>query len=176
MVCGTASAYAATDATQTGRSVTPTPRAIEDNTELKPHMGILVGATNPEGSGNTGSEIGIDVGYQPYIPYAVGAEFIHSRVENGTTTDKRNTLWVKGTYNFGGDIIILRESYVGLAAGAVMLSDKTAAAVAPLVGFDIPMQMENGKHISFGANARYAIVSEGEADTFSLNGAVKYWF
>lgn len=161
---------------ETGQSVTPKPRAVEKSSEWKPHVGFLVGATMPEGSGDSSSEFGVDVGYQPYIPFGLGAEFIHSDVDVGNEKQERNTIWVKGTYNFGGTIDILKESYVGLGVGAVIKSGEAAAAVAPLIGFDIPIGDRQAGYFSLGANARYAIVSNNDIDTFSLNGIVKYWY
>jgi len=159
-----------------GRSVIPEKRAVQTESEYKPHLGLLAGAAQPEGSGDTASEVGIDIGYQPYIPYGMGLEYIHSRVDDGSDTKDRDTVWLKGSFNFGGTATLIRDSYVGLGLGAVMLSDRTAWAAAPIAGFDIPLERKQNQFVSVGAAARYAIVSDGEVDTFSLNGVVKYWF
>lgn len=161
---------------ETGRSAIPEKRAVQKDAEYKPHLGLLAGAAQPEGSGDTASEVGLDIGYQPYIPYGVGLEYIHSRVDDGTDEKDRDTVWLKGSFNFGGTMALIRDSYVGLGLGAVMLSDRTAWAAAPIAGFDIPLERKQDQFVSLGASARYAIVSDGEVDTFSLSGVVKYWF
>lgn len=163
-------------AQQTGRLVVPQKRPVRIESEYRPHLGILAGAAQPEGRGEAASEIGFDVGYQPYIPYGAGLEYIHSRVDDGTDKKDRDTVWLKGSFNFGGTMALIRDSYVGLGLGVVMLSDRTAFAAAPLAGFDIPLEREKPQFVSLGAAARYAVVSDGEVDTFSLNGVVKYWF
>lgn len=163
-------------AQEAGRSFVPEKRPVQKESEYKPHLGVIAGAVQPEGSGETSSEIGLDLGYQPYIPYGVGLEYIHSRVDDGSEEKDRDTIWLKGSFHFGGTITLIRDSYVGVGLGAVIMSDRTAFAGAPLVGFDIPLEREKSQSVSLGASARYAIVSDGEVDTFSLNGVVKYWF
>jgi hypothetical protein len=45
------------------------------------------------------------------------------------------------------------------------------------LGFDIPIREALlGSYLSLGADARYLEVAGDAADTFSLNGVVKYWF
>ncbi len=166
----------AAQAADAGQSVLPQPREVRESSEWRPHVGVIVGAAQPEGSGDTNSELGIDVGYQPYIPFGLGAEYIHSRVDDGTETKDRDTVWAKGTYNFGGTIPVIKDSYVGVGVGAVFKSDRTSVAGAPIVGFDIPIQKDEQRFLSVGASSRYAVVSDGDVDTFSLNGVVKYWY
>ncbi|MBC7752672.1 MAG: hypothetical protein H7Z71_00435 [Moraxellaceae bacterium] len=158
------------------RSVVTSPRPVQEVAEFRPHLGLIVGVSRPEGSGQESSDLGIDFGYQAYIPFSLGAEYFRSRVDDGKAIKDRNTVWLKSTYNFGGTIPVLNHGYAGLALGAVFNSDKTSAAIAPVIGFDIPVtDMERG-FLSLGATARYAIISDGELDTFSLGGVVKYWF
>ncbi len=163
-------------ADQAKQSVLPQPRPVAESSEWKPHFGVLLGAALPERSGVGASEVGIDIGYQPYIPYGLGAEFIHSRIDDTEKVADRNTLWLKGTYNFGGTQPLIKNSYVGLGLGGVFKSDGTSAAVAPLIGFDIPLKQEDGKTFTLGMNSRYAIVADDEVDTFSLTGVLKYWY
>lgn len=162
----------------TGASTLPKPRPVEDTTEWKPHVGLMGGITSPSGSGNNAGEFGIDVGYQYYIPFSLGAEYLHSEVDNGATTDKRDTVMVKGSYNFGGDNSFFRKTYAALAVGASFTPDGTALAAAPIVGFDYPIRdgERTKDYFSVGANARYTFVGNNETDTFSLLGAVKYWY
>lgn len=162
-----------------GSSTFPQPREVMDTSEWKPHVGLVAGFAAPEGRGNSSGEYGIDIGYQPYIPYGVGLEYTHGEdIDNGTTTQDRDTVWLKGSYHFGGDTMIIKDSYAGLGLAAVMKSDGTSVAAAPILGFDIPIKqgMEAAGFFSLGANARYAVVSDGDVDTFSLSGVVKYWY
>lgn len=163
-------------AAETGTSTIPERRSVQRQSEYKPHVGLLAGAAQPEGSGETASELGFDIGYQPYIPFGAGLEYIHSRVDDGIDKRDRDTVLLKGTFNFGGTMTLIKDSYVGLGLGAVFLPDRTAAVAAPLLGFDIPLQQDRQEFVSLGASAKYAVVSDGEVDTFSLNGVVKYWF
>ena len=158
------------------RSVVTNPRPVQEVAEFRPHLGLIVGVSRPEGSGQESSDLGVDFGYQAYIPFSLGVEYFRSRIDDGNEIKDRNTVWLKSTYNFGGTIPVLNHSYAGLALGAVFNSDKTSAALAPVIGFDIPVtDMERG-FLSLGATARYAVISDGELDTFSLGGVVKYWF
>ncbi len=168
----TLSAHAA----ENGKSILTKPRPVQQTNEWRPHVAVLVGAAQPEGSGVAASEFGIDVGYQPYIPYGLSAELNHSRIDDGSQTKDRNTLWAKGTYNFGGDTMIIKDSYAGVGVGSVFKSDGTSLAIAPIVGFDIPMDVGERNFISLGASSRYAIVNDGEVDTLSLAAVVKYWY
>ncbi len=158
------------------RSVVTKPRPIETGSEFKPHVGLLMGASQPEGNGQESADLGIDIGYQAYIPLSLGAEYIHSRVDDGAETKDRDTIWIKSTYNLGGTIPVIGQSYVGLGLGAAFRSDGTSAAIAPIVGFDIPVVDFEQGFMSLGANARYSVVVDGELDTFSLAGVAKYWF
>lgn len=158
------------------RSVVTKPRAVEVESEFKPHVGLLLGVSQPEGAGQENADMGIDFGFQAYIPFSLGAEYIHSRVDTGNETKDRDTVWLKSGYNFGGTIPVINHSYVALGLGAVIMSDKTSAAIAPIVGFDIPVAQIDEGFMSLGASARYAIIADGELDTFSLGGVVKYWF
>lgn len=158
------------------RSVLTDPRPVEEPSEWKPHFGVLLGASQPEGSGVTASEFGIDVGYQPFIPYSLAAELSYASIDDGTETKDRTTLWGKFSYNFGGDNDIIRYSYIGAGLGVVAKPDRTSLAIAPIVGFDIPIQVPELAGFSLGAAAKYAVVSDGEVDTLSLSAVAKYWY
>lgn len=157
---------------------------MAQRSELKPHFGLLTGFATPEGNYRTSAEYGVTFGYQPYIPIAVGLEL--STTYNNTSEGpesrdlQRTKLLVQGTYNFGGNVPILSQSYVGVAIGPMIESvnndDTWEVGTLPTVGFDYPFQLRNGKDISFGANARYLMSSSSAANTFSLNAMAKYWF
>ena len=173
--------FAATTNSTTG--TLPQHRSVMDVSEYKPHVGAQLGFSEPEGSYQTGSEIGVDVGYQPAIPYGVGFEFIHARAQsqgNDVALDRTVAL-AKGTYNFGGDIDIIKDSYVGVGVGAAFVSGATALTFGPLVGFDIPLNkrgVDNDMNgvVTLGALAKYLILEGSNPDTFALNGMMKYWF
>ncbi len=177
-VLGFASLLAALNASaqESGRSVLTDPRPVAESSEWKPHFGVLVGASQPEGSGVTAGEVGIDIGYQPFIPYGLAAEISHARIDDGTESKDRTTLWAKGTYNFGGDYDIIRYSYIGAGLGVVAKSDGTSVAIAPILGFDVPLRVDELAGFSLGASSKYAVVSDGEVDTFSLAAVAKYWY
>lgn len=142
--------------------------------ENKPHVGLLAGATMPEGDGDATAEVGVDIGYQPYKNYGFGAEFSNATVDTGDDDIARNTLLLKAMYNFSEESGI-RYMYLGLGAGAVFTSDDTQAMVAPIAGFDVPVTSQNTEYITLGANARYNVIAD-ETDAFTLTGAVKYWY
>lgn len=151
-------------------------RAVESRSELKPHIGFMAGATQAEGTSQSTSQLGIDVGYQPYIPFGLAAEYSYSRLDDGDEADNRNTLWAKGSYHFGGNTVVIRNSYVGLGLGAVLKTDGTSLAAAPMLGFDIPVVDRGAQGLSLGAMTRYAVVGNDESDTLLLSGVVKFWF
>ncbi len=167
--------------TSTGSSTLPKPRAVEETTEWRPHVGLMLGVNSPEGSYRAAPEYALDVGYQPYIPFGLGLEIATSRIEQKDDGDalSRTMAWVKGSYHFGGDTVILKDSYVGVGLGAAMKSDGTDIASAPLLGFDIPFKNANSQeraYFSLGAHAKYMVVSGSDPDALSLNGVMKYWY
>lgn len=171
--------YAQNDASP-GSSIYPKARPVETRSDFKPHVGLLAGMISPEGSYDAGSELGVDIGFQPYIPFATGLEVAYSRAENRNEADdlNRTTVLAKASYNFGGDIVILKDSYIGLGLGGAFTSDTSRWVSSPILGFDITVRelpQENQK-VSLGAMAKYAIYEGSDVDTFSLNGLVKYWF
>lgn len=173
----------AADNSRTGEVSSTFPKAtpVEDVSELSPHLGVKVGVANPEGSYDSAPEFGIDVGMQPYIPFGIGLAYTQSRnvSRSGAHDLERATVLARATYNFGGTTPVVKNSWVGVAAGPVFRYNGTDVGVAPIVGFDIPMKQGSatGKYLSLGADAKYlALVNSDEADALSVNGTVKYWF
>ncbi len=172
----------AQESANTTSSPLPTPREVQVDSEFKPHIGAQLGMANPEGGFDTGSEIGLDIGFQPYIPYGIGVEFTQIRAESkgeNVGSIDRSTVMAKGTYNFGGDIAFIKHSYVGAGLGGVFYSGDSALVLAPLVGFDIPLNMTADRRagiVSAGALAKYSIVEGSNPNTLSVNGMLKYWF
>jgi hypothetical protein len=164
-------------------SIIAKPRALESESELKPHLGLLLGLSNPEGAYSSGAELGLTMGYQFYIPYSLGFEL--STVGNEASSDsaelRRTKALAQLTYNFAGNIPVISKSYVGLGMGPMLESfrgdDDFVWGVMPVVGFDIPLMSGKIENVfSLGANARYLISSSGLPNVFSTNVAAKYWF
>ncbi len=164
---------------RTPSSVMPEPRQLTSFEEWRPHMGLTVGVATPEGRYDSAAELGVDVGAQPYIPFGVGAEFLTTATQESENDNlRRTTILLRGTYNFGGTLPMIRYGYVGVGVGpAFHLGGNTELAAAPMVGFDIPLQhAANHEYLSLGARAKYMFVAGGEADAFAVNGALKYWY
>jgi hypothetical protein len=161
-------------------STFPKERPLSEWSESRPHVGVIAGVTAPEGSFDSTAEYGIDVGYQPYIPFGLGAELTHSRTRSDVDELlDRTSLLVKGTYHFGGTTMLIKDSYVGVGVGAIAKNDGTDLAAAPLVGFDIPLKDESQKgreFFSLGAHAKYMVVSSNDPDGLSMNAVLKYWY
>lgn len=162
---------------ETGSNTFVQPRPVQSQDELKAHISAFLGGNSPEGSSRTGTEYGIDVGFQPMIPFSAGVEINHNTYQNDNEdTQDRYNLLLKGAYNFGGDIPVIKNSYVGVGAGVAMINSIGYLVSAPMVGFDLPVTKVEGKTLSLGALAKYTIYEGDNPDSFSLSGVVKYWF
>ena len=158
------------------KNVMTKPRPVTQLGEFKPHIGLLFGAAQPEYSGITANEVAVDIGFQPYIPFGLGAELSHVRIDSGQGPENRDTILFKGSYHLGGSTVVLKDSYFGLGLGAVFKPYGTSLVMAPLVGFDIPVSQTAEGKMTLGANLKYAIVGDDELDTTTLSGVVKYWY
>lgn len=150
---------------------------------FRPHMGFLMGGAQGEGALDQGVEYGIEAGYQPYIPFGLGIELSTVTAERDDLAGDdmtRTKFLVKTSYHLGGQIPILKDSYVGLAAGPMLESvgsdDDLYVGLMPNLGFDIPFERKSNDFVSAGFAARYLVSSSGNPDVFSLNGTLKYWF
>ena len=154
------------------------PHPVQRTNEYRTHFGINAGINNPEGSRGATPELGIDVGYQPYIPFGIGAELSTSRFDGADDEmHKRVTLLGRGTYNFGGETPVIRYSYVGLAAGPVFLHDGTEFGIAPVMGFDIPLFDKSVEDsVSLGFITKYLFVTSKDPDSLMTSAAVKWWY
>lgn len=149
--------------------------------EYKPYVGILAGMTYPEGDGTDEGEVGIDIGYSPMkTNFLLGAEYSHARFDDVAANDEidRDTVLLKAVYGFRGDTdtMLLRDSWVGLGAGAVLTDDDTVAVASPMIGFDVPVTSTETEYLTLGLNARYNFVEADAIDTSTVAGAVKYWY
>ncbi len=152
------------------------PREVSENSEYKPHIGLLLGTNTPEGSNRTGGEIGFDIGYQPYIPVGIGLMYSRKTFENSNyTTEERDEALVKATYHFGGTIPLIRSSYFGFAAGTTSDDGVYKLISGPLIGFDIRVGQVNNTGLSLGALAKYVIYEGDSPDSTTLSGVLKFW-
>ena len=166
------------DRVQTNTSTFPKPNPIESKAEYKPHLGLIAGAIDPEGSYDPGFGYGLDIGFQPYIPFGVGLELTKSE-SNGRRQNEdieQTALLLKGTYNFGGSNFLIRNSYAGIALGEVTKPGHSDIAGAPLVGFDMPIKEKAHNYLTLGLNAKYLLINGDDPDVLAINGAVKYWY
>jgi hypothetical protein len=163
------------------QSTFPTPREVLQE-GLNPHIDVTAGLNNPEGRFKTGPEFGFAFGFQPYIPFGLGMSLTYSSnsaTDGSTRRLERTAVLLKGSYHFAGSLPIIKYSHVGVAIGPVINEDATYFGLAPIMGFDIPVQEWVGEYISFisvGMEAKYMMVTSREADGLSINGALKYWF
>ncbi|MBC7386574.1 MAG: hypothetical protein H7301_10510 [Cryobacterium sp.] len=184
VVCASA-AQDGNDVTATSRTqILPRPHAVDNRAELKPSVGILAGYSTLNGGSfsNNGAAI-LDVGFQPYVPFGLSAQFQYSpgNVGSGAAQRDLNTTNVlaKGTYNFGGYVPVLRNAYVGLKSGLTIytgdIDTSTHYSLGPVIGFDIPIDQK--KTMTLGAEGTYlGVLGENSPDQVSALGAVKYWF
>ena len=150
--------------------------------EQKPSLGIRTGIANVEGSDEQAWEYGVEAGYQPFIPISIAVE-LSGYVQESDGADEgmtRTKLLGKGLYNFGGTIPVVRHSYLGAGVGPVYDNRNNEQefniGLAPVAGFDIPLSRRTSEYLSLGATVAYLIVTGDNADAFSANGALKYWF
>jgi len=165
----------------TGASTFPEPSQVDSRAAAKAHVGFLAGMNSLDGSGyENASNLGLEIGLQPYIPYALGAEINYSKNSGKKNNSdlERLTALLKGTYNFGGANALLSKSYVGLATGAIFANDsrRTDVVLGPLVGFDFPMLIHSSDMVSIGVQVKYLVTSGSEPDTLLASAAFKYWF
>lgn len=175
--------YAQVDTPGESQDTLPRPRPVSGPGELKPSVGVLGGFTAPDSNDYRSSiEYGIEAAFQPYFPFTVGLELSQADYDgDGDLPDiERTKVLVKGAYNMGGTVPVIRHSYVGFGLGPLI--DRGDANVTyfgfmPNFGFDIPVAQQQDQNLTVGANARYLISSaEANPDALSLNGVVKYWF
>ena len=178
-------AFAADDTRGASRRDTfPEARPVDNRSEMKPSVGILAGYSALNGgaySNNAGAIL--EAGFQPYVPFGLSAQFQYSPGDvnvAGFKADLNTTnLLAKATYNFGGDIAVIRNSYIGLKTGATIYSgdfdSSTHYALGPVIGFDIPVDVHH--NLTLGAEGTYlGVMGDNSPDQVSALGAVKYWF
>jgi hypothetical protein len=167
------------------QSVLTTPRKSEGREEMRPHIGALIGLSNPNDDYGTNLQYGIDVGFQPIIPFSLSMEISRVQTESSDSIDKdldRVNLLAKANYNFGGNIPVIKNSFVGAALGPIFDNYEGVTYVrlgtGLNLGADFPItSAETMQDVwSIGANVGYLLVSDTDTDTLNVAGVVKYWY
>lgn len=153
----------------------PELRAAEVS-EQRWSAGVASGVNSPKGEASSSAEYGVIIGFQPMIPIGAGIEANTTRLKNDNDVRQTNVL-LRSTYNFGGDVPVLRSSFVGVGLGPVFISNKVRWTGAPLLGFDIPLDTKTHDYLSLGLEAKYLFVTNTDVpDLFAGALALKYWF
>lgn len=151
---------------------------------MKPNFGALVGYTDAVNDGiSQDASFGLELGFRPIIPISLGAQWQYtpgSLDQPGPkVTFNTSNFLLKAAYNFGGDIPIIRNTYLGGKSGAVINtlegSTKAKFAVGPVLGMDFPV--DANEKFSLGAELSYlGIIGDNTPDPYSALGAMRYWF
>lgn len=143
-----------------------------------PHLSLLAGVADTEDR-DSSANYGIEVGIRPILPLTSSIELSGNvgGKQEGRATITRTKLLAKANYNVGGDIPLIRDTYIGAGLGPVLDNNRhdqdVELGVAPQVGFNIPV---TGTQVSVGANANYMFVSGDKPDVFALNGVATFWY
>jgi len=170
-------AFAASDAANESRTF-PEPRPLMSEGERAPSLGAFGGITDTRQGLRNGTSYGVEYGWQTYIPWSAAVELSGYVSDHSSTspTLTRTRLLGKYSYNLGGTIPVIKDSYIGLGAGPVLDNVRNTntweVGVVPQIGFDIPVVSQ----FSLGANANYMFTIGPNADVFAFNGVAKYWF
>lgn len=151
----------------------PEAKEVENKDEFKIHMGLTAGVSSPNGDAESSPEFGINVGFQPVVPLGVGVEITTAELDE--TNVQRTSVLPRLAYNFGGDIPVLRHSYVGVTSGPVFVDSDVEWSAGPLAGFDIPLTPQTSNFLSLGLQAKYLYITDTQ-DTFAAGVALKYWY
>lgn len=160
------------------------PKITRDEGSVKPHIGLMAGYLGEIGDTTVqdGAAL-LDVGIQmsgietsAQFQYAPGSI---STPGGGKVDYDVADILLKVATKFGGDMPLIRDSYIGAKSGAVLTTTdsetKTFFGIGGTAGFDIPVDVASG--ISLGAEGTYlAVIGENIPDQASVLGAMKYWF
>lgn len=149
----------------------------EGGSEKKWSAGIASGVNSPTGGLASSAEYGVIVGFQPTMNMSTALSANTTRLDTSNDVRQTNILF-RSSYVFGGDVPVLKNSYVGVGAGPVIISNsKIRWAGAPIVGFDIPLSSKSHDYLSLGLEAKYMFITKTDVpDLFASALAVKYWF
>jgi len=154
----------------------------EDKLMANPSIALRSGVADTDLSHyDAGWGYGIELGFRPKDLYSyafeLGGHVNKSNQEAPTLT--RTKLLGKGLFTTGGNLAVLKYTYIGAALGVIWdnLDNEVAteAGIAPIAGIDVPL-LGDAKKLSLGGDVNYLFVSGNKPETFEVNGAVKYHF
>lgn len=149
-------------------------RSSTETGERISYMGLSGGASNPIGDLNTSAEMAVGIGAQPEMGVGFGGELSTTRLDD-PEENQRTALLGQVAYKLGGDVPVARHSYFSVGAGPAVVKTQIKWAIAPAVGFDIPLTNKVHDTISLGLNAKYMGVTSSP-DAYVGSAAVKYWY
>lgn len=138
------------------------------------NMGLTGGGENPNGVFRTKTQLGVVANSQQIEGAGFGAEVNTTQLDDADKT-RRTLALAQAAYRMGGDIPLIKDTYVAVGAGPAFVKSKVRWAVAPAVGFDVPLNNKIHETISLGLNARYVGVNSSP-DSYVGSAAVKYWY
>lgn len=151
------------------------PEAKESTaSQQKWRAGLTTGFNSPKGDIGTTTEYGFTTAFQPMGPLGFGLDVTSARLDD-QNRNRRTVAMINGLYNFGGDIPILRTSYIGVGGGPILLDKKIKWGYAPLAGFDVPFSQKSHDFVSLGLTAKY-LINPNTPNSLSAAAALKYWF
>jgi hypothetical protein len=151
----------------------PTSAAAE-RSEKFVYMGIIGGGENPNGSLGTAAQVGLVAGSQFVSGLGYGGEVNTTQLDDADKT-RRTITTAQVAYRMGGEVPLFKDSYAALGAGPAFVKSKVRWAVAPAVGFDVPLSRRNHETVSLGLNAKYVGVTSSP-DSYVGSAVVKYWY
>ncbi len=147
-----------------------------EGSEMNWSAGVISGVNSPKGDATSSAEYGLIINYQPMMNVTAGIEANTTRLSTSNDVRQSNVL-LRSTYNFGGDIPVIKSSFVGVGVGPVFISNRVRWAGAPLIGFDIPLSSKSHDYLSLGLEAKYLFITNTDVpDLFASALALKYWF
>jgi len=138
--------------------------------------GVVSGVNSPKGPEASSTEYGVIVQYQPFTAMTAGVSANTTRLNTDNDVRQTNVLF-RSAYNFGGDIPVIKSSFVGVGVGPVFVTNRVRWAGAPIVGFDIPLSNKTRDYLSLGLEAKYLFITNTDVpNLFASALALKYWF
>lgn len=160
-----------------GESTLPHMRPLSSETERKYHIGLSGGLSSPEGNSQENPVYGINVGFQLFVPVSMQIEAMTANFSRANQSDRQRTsVLVRGNYNFGGTIPVIRSSYVGLGLGPVFTGSDLELGASPIAGFDIPLTRAPRNYLTLGLSVSYLITAGDTPDSFIGTANLKYWY
>lgn len=146
----------------------------ETATNYKWNAGIISGVNSPNGEVTSSAEYGVTTSFEPMGNIAVGLDATSSLLDD-KDQNQRTIVQLKGAYVVGGDIPVLRTSYLGIGVGPVFVDNKVHWGYSPLAGFDVPLSNKTHDYMSLGVVAKY-LFNPDTPNSLTAGAALKYWF